>query len=151
LISDLNADIMIRDALPEDMAPIGILMSTYFLDIEGVHVEDFAVAQVGEKIVGAGAIVSGRFPEVHSIAVHPNYRGKGIGSSLILYLLLKISDRSDADICVYTRTTSPVFFEKAGFVEMDPAIKAQLWEDCAGCNRLSTCRQSVMCLKKGSR
>jgi amino-acid N-acetyltransferase len=142
---------MIRDALPEDMAAIGILMSTYFLDIEGVPVEDFAVAQAGEKIVGAGAIVRGRFHEVHSIAVHPNYRGKGIGSSMIRYLLLKINDRNDADICVYTRTTSPVFFKKVGFVEIDPAIKAQLWEDCAGCNRLSTCRQSVMCLKKGSR
>jgi amino-acid N-acetyltransferase len=123
-------------------------MSTYFLDIEGVPVEDFAVAQSGEKIVGAGAIVSGCFLEIHSIAVHPNYRGRGIGSSLISYLLLKINGRSDADLCVYARTTSPVFFEKAGFMEMDPAMKVQLWEDCAGCDRLSTCRQSVMCLKK---
>jgi amino-acid N-acetyltransferase len=147
----LNADIRIRDALPEDILSIQVLMSTYFLDIEGVLVEDFVVAQSGEKIVGAGAIVNGRFPEVHSIAVHPNYRGKGIGSSVIRYLLLKMKNRNDADICVYTRTTSPQFFEKAGFIELDPAIKAELWEDCASCDRLSTCRQSVMCLKQGQR
>jgi amino-acid N-acetyltransferase len=147
----LNADIRIRDALPEDILSIQVLMSTYFLDIEGVLVEDFVVAQSGERIVGAGAIVSGRFPEVHSIAVHPNYRGKGIGSSVIRYFLLKMKNRNGADICVYTRTTSPQFFEKAGFIELDPAIKAELWEDCASCDRLSTCRQSVMCLKQGQR
>ena len=154
--SDLNADIRIRDALPDDISSIQVLMSTYFLDVEGVLVEDFVVAQSGEKIVGAGAIVNGRFPEVHSIAVHPNYRGKGIGSSLLRYLLLRLKSRKDAgrkdaDICVYTRTTSPQFFEKAGFTELDPAIKAELWEDCASCDRLSTCRQSVMCLKQGQR
>ncbi|AFV24284.1 amino-acid acetyltransferase [Methanolobus psychrophilus R15] len=149
--SDLNADIRIRDALPEDISSIQVLMSTYFLDIEGVLVEDFVVAQSGEKIVGAGAIVNGRFPEVHSIAVHPNYRGKGIGSSVIRYLLLRLKSRNDTGICVYTRTTSPLFFEKVGFIELDPVTKAELWEDCSSCDRLSTCRQSVMCLKQGQR
>lgn len=147
----MNPDIIIRDALPEDSGSIEVLMSIYFLDIEGVPVEDFAVALSGEKIIGAGAIVNGRFPEVHSIAVHPNYRGRGIGSSLIHHLLLKMKKRNDSDLCVYARTTSPRFFEKIGFVEMDPAAKAQLWEDCVGCDRLNTCRQSVMCLQRDLR
>jgi len=145
----LEPDVRIREALPEDRESIQVLMSTYFLDIEGVATEDFAVALNGTKIVGAGAIVNGRFPEVHSIAVHPNYRGKGIGSSLVRYLLLRIKGSSDAGSCVYARTTSPGFFGKLGFMEMEPAAKARLWEDCAGCDRLNTCRQSVMCLKLG--
>lgn len=145
----MNPDIRIRDALPEDMGSIQVLMSTYFLDIEDVPAEDFAVALSGEMIIGAGALVSDRFPEIHSIAVHPNYRGKGIGSSLVCYLLLRIKDRSDAGSYVYARTTSPQFFEKLGFAEMEPAAKARLWEDCAGCDRLNTCRQSVMCFKLG--
>lgn len=145
----MEPDVRIREALPEDRESIQALMSTYFLDIEEVATEDFAVALSGTKIVGAGAIVNGRFPEVHSIAVHPNYRGKGIGSSLVRYLLLRIKGTSDAGSCVYARTTSPGFFGKLGFMEMEPTAKARLWEDCAGCDRLNTCRQSVMCLKLG--
>jgi len=63
----LEPDVRIREALPEDRESIQVLMSTYFLDIEGVATEDFAVALNGTKIVGAGALVNGRFPEIHSI------------------------------------------------------------------------------------
>lgn len=139
----MNPEIHIRDASVEDMDPIEALMSTYFLDIEGLSVDSFAIAETKGKIIGAGAIVNDLFPEIHSIAVHPNYKGKGIGTSLVRYLLTRIPAGSH----VYARTTSPVFFEKAGFVEMDPSKKAELWDDCAGCDRLNTCKQSVMCLE----
>ncbi|MBN2110306.1 MAG: GNAT family N-acetyltransferase [Methanosarcinaceae archaeon] len=115
-------------------------MSTYFLDIEGVPADRFAVAEAKGRIVGAGAIVNDTFPEIHSIAVHPNYRGRGIGTSLVNYMISRIPDIS----YVYARTASPVFFEKAGFVETDPSIKARLWDDCAECDISNRCRQSVM-------
>ncbi|MDW7731399.1 MAG: GNAT family N-acetyltransferase [Methanolobus sp.] len=139
----MNPEIYLRDASMEDMEPIEVLMSTYFLDIEGVSVNSFAVAETNGKIIAAGAISNDSFLEIHSIAVHPNYRGKGIGTSLVRYLLTRIPTGSS----VYVRTTSPVFFEKAGFVKMDPSKKAKIWDDCAGCDRLNTCKQSVMCLE----
>ncbi len=139
----MNPDISIRDATEDDLEAIKVLMSTYFLDIEGISADSFAVAEVDGRIIGACALVYDTFPEIHSIAVHPNYRGKGIGKSLIHYLLPRARDESS----VYARTTSPGFFEKAGFVETDPLKKTEIWEDCEECDRLNTCNQSVMCLK----
>lgn len=139
----MNPDISIRDAKEDDLKAIKVLMSTYFLDIEGISADSFAVAELNERIIGACALEYDTFPEIHSIAVHPSYRGKGIGKSLIQYLLLRVKDESS----VYARTTSPGFFEKAGFVETNPLKKTEIWEDCAGCDRLNTCNQSVMCLK----
>ncbi|KXS44628.1 GNAT family N-acetyltransferase [Methanolobus zinderi] len=139
----MNPDISIRDAMEDDLKAIKILMSIYFLDIEEIPADNFAVAELDGRIIGACALVYDIFPEIHSIAVHPSYRGKGIGKSLIQYLLPRVRDESS----VYARTTSPGFFEKAGFVETDPLKKTEIWEDCAECNRLNTCNQSVMCLK----
>ncbi|TGC11099.1 GNAT family N-acetyltransferase [Methanolobus halotolerans] len=139
----MNPEISIRDASNGDMGPIQVLMSTYFLDIEGISSECFAVAEKQGKIIGAGAIIKDTFPEIHSIAVHPNYRGTGIGTSLIHHILSRIPTGS----LVYARTTCPAFFESAGFVKADPSKKAEIWDDCAGCDRLNTCKQSVMCLE----
>lgn len=139
----MNSDTITRDAFQEDLTNIQVLMSTYFLDIEGLAIENFIVVMSGDKLLGAGAIIQGSFPEIHSIAVHPNYRGRGIGSTL-LYALLGKLDAPHGQ--VYARTSSPVFFEKAGFQRLDPAMKAELWDDCATCDRFNICTRAVMCL-----
>ncbi|WP_406656257.1 GNAT family N-acetyltransferase [Methanolobus sp. ZRKC2] len=136
-------EIQIRSASKEDMGPIEVLMSTYFHNVEGMSADSFAVAETKGKIIGAGAIVSDPFPEIHSIAVNPGYREKRIGTSLVHYLV----NRFPAGSTIYVRTTSPVFFEKTGFVEMEPSKKADLWENCAKCDKLNRCKQSVMCLE----
>jgi amino-acid N-acetyltransferase len=115
-------------------------MSTYFLDIEGLPIDEFIVALLGERIIGAAYLQTGKISEIHSVAVHPNYRGKGIGHMLLYTLLSQVKD---VDF-IFTRTTSPVFFEKAGFKRLDDPEKAGLWDDCAGCDRLNTCKQSVL-------
>ncbi|WP_407354874.1 GNAT family N-acetyltransferase [Methanolobus sp. WCC5] len=137
---DAASDVTIRKAVSGDSVPVQVLMSTYFLDIEGLPIDEFIVALLGERIIGAAYLQTGKITEIHSVAVHPNYRGKGIGHMLLYALLSQVKD---VDF-IFTRTTSPVFFEKAGFKKLDDSEKAVLWEDCAGCDRLNTCKQSVL-------
>ncbi|WP_406660032.1 GNAT family N-acetyltransferase [Methanolobus sp. ZRKC3] len=136
--------IRIRDASAEDALQIEALMSTYSLGIDGVSMDDFVVAEKEGRIIGAAAITTENFPEVHSIAVHPDHKAKGLGSALFEYLLARLGDVG----AVYVRTTSPVFFEKLGFKELEASAKAELWGDCAKCNKLNRCRQSVLCLQR---
>ncbi|WP_094226719.1 GNAT family N-acetyltransferase [Methanolobus psychrotolerans] len=140
---DMTYDVKIRKAHNEDEVAIEVLMSTYFLDIEGTEVDDFIVATIDGRIIGAACLETGKFPEVHSIAVHPNHRGKGIGRLLLDAL---VSDLSGEKF-LFARTTSPVFFEKAGFIRLDDSEKREIWDDCAQCNRFNTCKQSVLRLE----
>jgi N-acetylglutamate synthase and related acetyltransferases len=139
----MNPEVTVRKAEPEDEVPIEVLMSTYFLDIEGTEIDDFVVATVDNRIVGAACLEIGKIPEIHSIAVHPNYRGKGIGRLLLDSLIADIEEQE----FLFTRTTSPDFFEKVGFIRLDDSEKKELWDDCAGCNRFNNCKQSVLRLE----
>lgn len=134
----------IRDACADDLEYVQRLMSTYFLDMDDLSIEDFIVAQIGDRIVGCAAAIDRTCPEIHSIAVHPNYRGKGIGSKMAMHI---ISSAPAEWGTIYVRTTVPVFFEKLGFSRLPDSEKSKLWDDCATCSRFENCRQSVMGLR----
>jgi amino-acid N-acetyltransferase len=140
------SDITIRDATDADTSQVCILMSTYFHDVTDVSMDDFAVAEKDGRIIGAAAIVIDKVPELHSIAIHPDHRGRNLGAELFEYIRVKNSDCGD----VYVRTTAARFFSKLGFRELDASLKAELWDDCAVCDRLNSCRQSVMCFVSGA-
>ena len=136
-----NVDVAIRGAEASDGESVECIMGTYFLDIDDVPIEDFIVAEVDGKIVGVAALAEKECCEVHSIAVHPTYRGMGVGSKMIARLMGDVShDR------LYVRTTSPVFFKKMGFVELPMSEKASLWQDCRECDRYDNCKQYVLCI-----
>jgi amino-acid N-acetyltransferase len=145
-------EIRIRKAEKKDLLSIQRLLSTYFLDIEELEPEDFVLAEKEEKIIGCVALVretAGKesFLELHSIAVHPNFRGKGIGTRLMEYLIniLEDPDKPDNHDCeLYVRTTAPGFFEKLGFIRLPDAEKLLLWEDCKSCEHLKRCTQHAM-------
>ena len=139
----MNPEVTVRKAELEDEVPIEVLMSTYFLDIEGIDVEDFVVATFDGKIIGAACLIVEKIQEVHSIAVHPNYRGKGIGRMLLDSLIADIEGQE----FLFTRTTSPEFFQKVGFIRLEDTEKKELWDDCAVCNRFKNCKQSVLRLE----
>jgi amino-acid N-acetyltransferase len=139
-------DIFIRKATKSDLLAIQRLLSTYFLDMEELEPEDFILAEVEGKIIGCTALIKSEshgkdFQEIHSIAVHPNFRGKGVGTRLIKYLLSTIND-SAYDL--YVRTTAPGFFEKLNFTKIEDPEKSSLWKDCKQCEHFENCTQNAM-------
>ena len=137
------ADVVIRDATGSDELDVECIMSTYFLDMDEVPIDDFIIAEVGGKVVGVAALIERECCEVHSVAVHPNYRGNGIGSKMVSSLIKDSSSNR-----VYVRTTSPLFFRKIGFLELPASEKKRLWEDCRQCDRLDRCKQHVMFIEE---
>ena len=139
-------DIHIRKARESDLLTIQRLLSTYFLDMEGLAPEDFVLAEIDGKITGCAALIRSKFHgknfmEIHSIAVHPNFRGKRVGTRLVEYLLTTIGD-SCCDL--YVRTTAPLFFEKLNFKIVENSEKLSLWKDCENCEHFEKCTQHAM-------
>ena len=83
--------------------------------------------------------------ELRSIAVLPAYRNKGIGSKLVEAILEHAKELTDV---IYIRTTSPVFFEKKGFVRLPDKEKKIIWKDCELCDKFDICRQTMMKLER---
>lgn len=147
-------EILIRKAGKLDLLAIQKLLSTYFLDLEELEPEDFILAEVKGKIIGCAALIKSEsqgksFLEIHSIAVHPNFRGKGIGTRFIKHLLATIHDQVDYQTYdLYVRTTAPGFFEKMNFTRIENSEKLFLWEDCKNCEHFKKCTQYVMKYKR---
>ena len=139
-------DIIIRKAENDDTEPVQTLLSTYFLDMDGVEIEDFIIAELDGRILGCAAVIDQKHPELHSIAVHPNHRSRGIGSLLVEHI---VANAPDGWECLYVRTTAPRFFENVGFMKLQDSEKTKLWDDCAECDKFEGCRQTAMrlCLK----
>jgi amino-acid N-acetyltransferase len=139
-------EIFIRKATKSDLLAIQKLLSTYFLDLEELEPEDFILAEVEGKIRGCAALIKSEskgenFLEIHSIAVHPNFRSKGIGTRLIKHILKAINDQA----CnLYVRTTAPRFFEKMNFIRIGDSDKLFFWEDCRNCEHFEKCTQYAM-------
>jgi amino-acid N-acetyltransferase len=145
-------EIRIRKAEKKDLLSIQRLLSTYFLDMENLGPEDFILAEMEEKMIGCAALVRGtsgenNFLELHSIAVHPNFRGKGIGTRLMEEIINTLEDQDMPDIpdCeLYVRTTSPGFFEKLGFIRLPDTEKLHIWAECKNCEHFERCAQHAM-------
>lgn len=133
-------DVCMRPASIEDTSQLEALMSAYYHGISGVSMDDFVVAEKEGTVIAACAITHDKFCELHSIAVLPEHRGKGLGTELFRFIMEKNEDLRN----VYVRTTIPIFFSKLGFRELEAGTKVELWDDCAVCDRLGRCRQSVM-------
>jgi amino-acid N-acetyltransferase len=143
-MKSLASDIHTRLATAQDMHDIECIASTYFLDIDGLGYSDFIVATLENKIIGIASFKQNECPELHTIAVHPNYRGKGIGALLVKELASTLCKDNER---IYVRTTASGFFEKVGFIALENAIKKELWNDCVACDRFNNCKQAVMCLE----
>lgn len=136
-------DIKILKAAEADIKDIKTILSFYFLDTDNVvkNLPEFIVAQNDAKILGCACLDIGTIVELRSIAILPAYRNKGIGSKLVEAILVRAKELTDV---IYLRTTSPVFFEKMGFVRLPEKEKKVLWKDCEECDKFDICRQTMM-------
>lgn len=139
----MSKDCCIRKATKEDLKDIKTILSFYYLDTEKVekNLPEFIIAEIDKKILGCACLDLGDVVELRSIAVLPSYRNKGIGSKLVDAILNRAEGLTDT---VYLRTTSPVFFEKKGFIRLPNSEKKIIWKECEKCDKYDNCRQVLM-------
>ncbi|MCG8563479.1 MAG: N-acetyltransferase [Desulfobacterales bacterium] len=150
---------MIRKAVLDDVPAIHALLQYYNKKGELLarplsklydHLRDFWVYQDPEtgKVAGSCALQFcwEDMAEIRSLAVDPDFTGKGIGTQLTERTIeearfFKIKD-------LFTLTYRPTFFQKFGFSEIDKnSLPIKVWSDCIGCVSFPNCDEIAM-LKK---
>ncbi|NLI63052.1 MAG: GNAT family N-acetyltransferase [Methanosarcinaceae archaeon] len=128
-----------------DGGDIDLLLSFYFLDRDNIPYDDFIIARLKSgKTVG---VISNKENEVHTIAVHPSYKNKGIGKILLYLMTDKIKKNYPDKKIIFTKTTSPDFFLKCGFVSCKNDFKKEFWNECRTCDKFDICTQKVLIYK----
>jgi len=99
------------------------------------NIRDFFVAKGSKgKIVGVSSlrIVWEDLAEIRSLAVLEEYRGKGIGKTLIKECLKEAKELGIKKIFVLTK--KPAYFESFNFKRVDKAdLPFKVWMDCLRC------------------
>ncbi|MBN2468118.1 MAG: N-acetyltransferase [Deltaproteobacteria bacterium] len=83
--------------------------------------------------------------EIRSLAVWPEYQGKGIGSKLVDACL---SEAVTIGIYkIFVLTYKPSFFERIGFEGIDKAeLPHKVWADCLKCPKFPDCDEVALLL-----
>jgi amino-acid N-acetyltransferase len=109
------------------------------------HLRDFRVVRAGGAIIGCGALqlVNARLAEVRSVAVHPDWRGAGLGSRIVESLLADAARLGVTQVFCLTRRQS--FFSRLGFAAVPKEdFPHKIWNDCRVCPRLTCCDEIAM-------
>lgn len=105
-------------------------------------VRDFFVCEDKDLIVGASAlhIIWEDLAEIRSLVVSEEYQGKGIGARLVEACL---EEARGLEIPrVFVLTTSPEFFKKLGFKEINKQeLPQKVWADCIRCSKFPECNE----------
>ena len=109
------------------------------------QLHDWLVAEEDGQIVGCVSLVyfNGSLCEVRSLAVHPAYRGSGIGRQLVQVAL----DMAQANGVqrVLTLTRAAHLFEVVGFQRDFVAnFPEKVWRDCAPCPFRHACDEVAL-------
>jgi len=150
---------MIRKAILDDVKVIHALLQFYNIKGELLarplsklydHLRDFWVFEDPQthKVVGCCALQFcwENLAEIRSLAVDPEFTGRGIGKTLTERTIqeavyFKITD-------LFTLTYRPTFFEPFGFAVIDKnLLPIKVWSDCIGCVSFPNCNETAM-LKK---
>ncbi len=87
----------------------------YLLDSTNIGYQQFFVAKVDGRIVVFGRIIDHeKFFETASLGVNYYYRGKGLGTKMIIFLVEE-AKRMNPKKPIYGVTHRPNFFKKVGF------------------------------------
>jgi amino-acid N-acetyltransferase len=150
------SDTMIRKATIKDIKAIHSLLQQYGrkgellprpLSVLYDHVRDFSVYAADEvsNVLGCCALQFcwDDLAEIRSLAVHPDYVGKGVGSKLVEKVL---ADATSFKIQkVFALTYRPGFFERFGFDRIDRSeLPIKIWADCIMCIKFPDCDEIAM-------
>ena len=113
-----EAKAAVRPAVAQDMPRIRGLIREYpkrLVQKDLPRTPSFFVAEMKGRVVGCCAlqIYSRRLGEVRSLAVHPEFRGRGIGRKLVAACQARARERGVKEILAVT--SEVMFFECCGF------------------------------------
>lgn len=147
---------MIRKAKIKDIKAIHVLLQEYGkqgellprpLSVLYDHVRNFSVYvdEETDNILGCCALQFcwDDLAEIRSLAVHPNYLRKKIGSKLVEAMLLEA--KSFGIKKVFALTYRQEFFEKFGFMQIEKSkLPLKIWADCIMCVKFPDCDETAM-------
>jgi amino-acid N-acetyltransferase len=159
---DLN--IVIRRATLADVMPIHTLIQSYpdeliLRPLNNIveNIDRFTVAVEGEQIIACACWQilpevgnpEGATVELQSVAVNKAYRGKGVGTKLVRFLLQRIEGFRPVQAIVLT--FEPEFFGKLGFKKIEKTqIIHKIYRGCIYCTKHTnpfTCPEIAMALQ----
>ena len=111
--------ITIRDMTLEDVPAVGLLehqlfpvdawpLQMFLDELSQPETRRYLVAEAGDGIVGyAGLMCIEPIADVQTIAVVPDYEGRGIGTTLLTQLIDEARHRGAADVLLEVRADNP--------------------------------------------
>lgn len=108
---------------------------------------EFVVAELDGKIVGVGALhlTWNELAEVRSMAVHPDFSRRGIGSAIVKKLLEE--GRAVGVKKFFTLTYRPEFFKSLGFeLTTKESLPHKIWKECIDCPKFANCDEIALTL-----
>jgi amino-acid N-acetyltransferase len=148
---------MIRKALIPDVREMhklllgyardGLLLSRSLAELYE-SLRDFYVYEVDGKVVGTAAlnICWEDLAELRSLAVHPDFNGRGVGRELVMACLdeaRRLGLRK-----VFALTYKQVFFEKLGFTVIEKSLLPhKIWGDCMKCAKFPDCDEIALSIE----
>ncbi len=125
--------------LVNSYAAQGIMLPrTEFELIENLR--DFTVILSDQKVVACGALhfYSAAMAEIRSLAVDPEFQGRGLGRALVE--ALEAEARAFGLAGVFAFTYIPLFFQKLGYRQVDRGeLPLKAWKDCLRCPKFQCC------------
>jgi amino-acid N-acetyltransferase len=133
-----SRDVAIRRARTSDVPEIKRLVDTYagkiLLEKDLVtlyeSVQEFWIAEAGERVLGCGAlhVLWADLGEVRTVAVDPSVKGRGIGHAIVDRLLEVARELQLRRLFVLTFETE--FFGRHGFTEIEGTpVNAEVYEE----------------------
>lgn len=148
---------MVRKAKTTDVPAIARLVNAYAGKGELLplapqelydRIDDFQVVEQDGQIAGVCSLfVYGvDLAEVRSLAVWPEYQGKGIGRAVTEACIAIAKDLPMRR--VFALTYKPAFFERLGFHVVDKlTLPEKVWKDCLNCSKLYHCDEVAVLLE----
>ena len=114
-MSDSLVGVHIREATAADQKIIRRMIINATLDPTSLHWSHFLIAEEDGQVVGIGQIRPAA-PELGSLVVLPEHRGRGIGGLLIRELLARYPD--DGPVYLECASNMVPYYERFGFYEI---------------------------------
>lgn len=137
----------IEPASVSDAPSVVALLTLVGLPIHGVdkQINDFLVAREDQRVIGCvGMEAYGESCLLRSLAVHPDFQGKGLGVELMRQIISRARERGMRQAVILTHTVEQLAmrfgFERIPRESVDPRL-AQSWEfQSTGC-------QTAVCMR----